>query len=80
MESRSAFLQFVALFLCTWGEAESFFNTDTREPILRLSPGVQNASHLQTFGEDLFGFAIAFHTLEDVLESDSPLVAANKTR
>ena len=80
MEPRTAFLQFVALLLSTWGEAQGFFNTDTRDPVVRLSPANMNMTHVETFGRDFFGFAFAFLTVEDILETDGPLAAANKTR
>lgn len=80
MQARTAFLCIVAIVICTWGEVESFFNTDTREPILRLSPAVVNESHSQEYGEDFFSFALAFHQLEVVSGSDAPLEAASKTR
>ncbi|CAI8024200.1 hypothetical protein GBAR_LOCUS14074, partial [Geodia barretti] len=58
-------------------QAEGQSNIDTRLPIMRRSPGRTDESH----GSDLFGFAIAFHEIEEVtLETDGAQEAADKTR
>ena len=62
-------------------QAEGQSNIDTRLPIMRRSPGRTNESHYESHGSDLFGFAIAFHEIEEVaLETDGAQEAADKTR
>ena len=80
MMERSRTLTFALLLLCLWGGAECFFNTDIREPILRVSPGVLNDSHFVAYGEDFFGFAIALHQVEVVDPGDGAQETARKTR
>ena len=67
----------LVLLLCTsrvQGQTENnVFNVDTREPIVVPSPAGQNAT-------DFFGFAIALHQMEDVVDGDGPMDAAGKTR
>ena len=77
---RTTVLRIALLLPCVWGRVESFFNIDTREPIIRLSPAGQNLSHFETYGEDFFGFAIALHRTEQILDGDGAQEAAAKTR
>jgi integrin alpha 8 len=80
MEKSSVLRIGAILLLYTWGKVEGFFNIDTREPILRRSPGLLNESHLETYGPDYFGLGIALHEYEMILDGDGASEAAGKTR
>ena len=70
----------VLLLMLVPRETESQSNIDTREPILRRSPGMLNDTHFQLHGDDLFGFAFAIHEIEEIMSGDGAEVAASKTR
>ena len=70
----------VLLLMLMLRETESQSNIDMREPILRRSPGMLNETHFNTHGDDLFGFAFAFHEIEEIMPGDGVEVAASKTR
>ena len=70
----------VLLLMLVLQQAESQSNIDTREPILRRSPGMLNEAHFNTHGEDLFGFAFAIHEFEEIMPVDGAEEAAGKTR
>ena len=76
-QALSGVLALLLSLLCTnrvQGQTENnVFNVDTREPIVVLSPAGQNVA-------DFFGFAIALHQMEDVVDGDGPMDAAGKTR
>ena len=72
----------MAVLVCAWRQVESLgSNIDLREPVLRLSPGLLNGTHYKKNGEDLFGYAFAFHEMEQIEpNSDRGQEAARKTR
>ena len=68
------------LMILVLREAESQGNIDTRQPILRRSPGLTNKTHYASYGDDLFGFAFAFHEIEEAVSGDGVQETAGKTR
>ena len=67
-----------ALLLYVWGRVEGIFNTDVRDPVLRLSPALLSNDHPDK--EDLFGFAIALHPFVELDDDDGVQERAGKLR
>ena len=80
MERANGLRVAAVLVILVLRQAEGQSNIDTRLPILRLSPGRLNESHYENHLDDLFGFAFAFHEMEEIESGDGPEQAAGKTR
>ena len=80
MERANGLRVAAVLVILVLRQAEGQSNIDTRLPIMRRSPGRTNESHYESHLDDLFGFAFAFHEMEEILSGDGAEQAAVKTR
>ena len=80
MERANGLRVAAVLVILVLRQAEGQSNIDTRLPIMRRSPGRTNESHYENHLDDLFGFAFAFHEMEEILSGDGAEQAAGKTR
>jgi integrin alpha 8 len=80
MERANGLRVAAVLVILVLRQAEGQSNIDTRLPIMRRSPGRTNESHYESHLDDLFGFAFAFHEMEEILSGDGAEQAAGKTR